>query len=142
MNRNLREAHRWLTQARYDAEAAELNAREGFAAVACFLAQQAAEKALKAYLYAQGERLVTGHATHLLLRRCQRYDPSLEALWDTCRRLDQYYIPTRYPNGLPGGIPHEVYTVEQAREAIAGTRKVIEQITQRIPPYQEEETPS
>ena len=26
--------------------------------------------------------------------------------------LDTYYIPTRYPNGLPDRIPAEVYTEE------------------------------
>jgi HEPN domain-containing protein len=133
MNRNLEEARRWLAQARHDADAAALNAREGYAALACFLAQQAAEKALKAYLYAQGERAVVGHATHLLLRRCQHYDASFETLQDVCRRLDQYYIPTRYPNGLPGGIPHEVYTQDQAQEAIAGARRVLDQIERFVP---------
>jgi HEPN domain-containing protein len=134
MNHNLEEAHRWLTQAGHDADAAALNAREGYAALACFLAQQAAEKALKAYLYGQGERLVVGHATYLLLKRCQTYENSFLELQDVCRRLDQYYIPTRYPNGLPGGIPHEVYTPDQAEEAIAGTRRVLDQVKQFIPP--------
>ncbi len=129
MNHNLEEAHRWLAQARHDAEAAALNAREGYAALACFLAQQAAEKALKAYLYARGERAVVGHATHLLLRRCQHYDASFEVLQDLCRRLDQYYIPTRYPNGLPGGIPHEVYTSDQAAQALEGARRVLDMVT-------------
>lgn len=138
MNHNLQEAHRWLTQACHDIDAAALNAREGYADVACFLAQQAAEKALKAYLYGQGERAVVGHATYLLLKRCQHYDASFEALQDLCRRLDQYYIPTRYPNGLPGGIPHEVYTQDQAQEAIAGARKVIDQVGRLLPPQEGE----
>jgi len=133
MNRNLQEARRWLSQAGYDLDAAALNAREGFAALACFLAQQAAEKALKAYLYAQGERPVLGHATHLLVRQCQEYDPSFEALRDICRRLDQYYIPTRYPNGLPDGIPQEVYTADQAQDAIAGARQVLSHVRERLP---------
>ena len=133
MNHNLTEAHRWLSQARHDIDAAALNAREGYAAWACFLAQQAAEKALKAYLYAQGERVVIGHATHLLLKRCQQYDACFESLQDSCRRLDQYYISTRYPNGLPGGIPHEVYTREQAQEAIAGAQRVFNQVEQLVP---------
>ena len=133
MNHNLQEAQRWLAQARHDLDAAALNAREGYAAWACFLTQQAAEKALKAYLYAQGERAVIGHATYLLLKRCQRYDASFETLGDPCRRLDQYYIPTRYPNGLPGGIPHEVYTKDQAREAIAGAQMVLDQVEQLVP---------
>lgn len=50
MNRNLQEAQRWLSPAQYDGEAAALNAREEFAALSRFLAQQAAEKALKAFL--------------------------------------------------------------------------------------------
>lgn len=133
MNHNLEEARRWLAQAHYDAAAAALNAREGFAALACFLAQQAAEKALKAYLHAQGERAVVSHATYLLVRRCQEYDPSFADLQDDCRRLDQYYIPTRYPNGLPGGVPHEVYSRQQADEAIAGLQRVLEQVERSVP---------
>ena len=39
--------------------------------------------------------------------------------------LDQYYIPTRYPNGLPGGSPYEVYSREQAEAAIAVCDRVI-----------------
>ena len=27
------------------------------------------------------------------------------------KKLDQYYIPTRYPNGLPGGVPSRYYEV-------------------------------
>ena len=40
------EARRWLDQARIDLEAAEAN-RTSFPYVECFLAQQAAEKAMK-----------------------------------------------------------------------------------------------
>ncbi len=138
MNHNLQEAHRWLAQARYDVDAAALNAREGYADVACFLAQQAAEKALKAYLHAQGERAVVGHATYLLLKRCRHYETSFGALHDVCRRLDQYYIPTRYPNGLPGGIPHDVYTQAQAQEAIGGARQVLDQVERLLPPAEDD----
>ena len=42
------EAGRWLRQAESDLAFAELGAREGFPAQACFTSQQAAEKALKA----------------------------------------------------------------------------------------------
>lgn len=92
------------------------------------MAQQAAEKALKSFLYAQGERAVLGHATHLLIRQCAHYEPIFEALLDACRTLDQYYIPTRYPNGLPDGIPHEVYTDAQAGEAVNLAGQVLKQV--------------
>ncbi len=138
MNHNLQEARRWLAQARHDVDAAALKAREGYTDVACFLAQQAAEKALKDYLYSQRERAVVGHATYLLLKRCQHSHASFEALQDLCRRLDRYYMPTRYPNGLPGSIPHEVYTRDQAQEAIAGDRKILDQVEQSLPPQEGE----
>jgi HEPN domain-containing protein len=32
--------------------------------------------------------------------------------------LDGYYVPTRYPNGLPGSIPARVYTRDAAQEAV------------------------
>lgn len=121
-----------MSQAQHDLRAAEVNRREGFPEIACFLAQQAAEKALKAYLYAQGERVVVGHATHLLIRRCARYDRAFDALLDACRILDQYYIPTRYPNGLPDGIPHEVYTNAQAGEAINQAERVLELVAASV----------
>lgn len=125
MNANRQQAERWLSQAQHDLRAASINRREGFPEIACFLAQQAAEKALKAYLYAQGERAVLGHATHLLVRQCAHYDPAFDTLLDACRTLDQYYIPTRYPNGLPDGIPHEVYTDAQAEGAVGLAGQVL-----------------
>jgi HEPN domain-containing protein len=128
MDANQKEANRWLRQAQHDLRAAGVNRREGFPEIACFLAQQAAEKGLKAYLYAQGERVVVGHATHLLVRRCAEYESAFEPLLDACRTLDQYYIPTRYPNGLPDGIPHEVYTDAQAKNAVSLAGQVLEQV--------------
>jgi hypothetical protein len=49
-NRDLDEARRWLTQALHDRDAARLNHDHGFHEHARFLAQQSAEKALKAFL--------------------------------------------------------------------------------------------
>ena len=129
MNNNEREAMRWLEQSKHDAKAADINRREGYPEIACFLCQQAAEKALKAFLHQLGERPVIGHSVYLLCKRCQTYREEFSLLLDVCRELDQYYIPTRYPNGLPGGIPHEVFTEENAREALKMLERVIELVT-------------
>ena len=42
--------------------------------------------------------------------------------------LDAYYIPTRYPNGLPDGIPANVYTEEAAKNAVALAEESVEWI--------------
>ena len=56
-----REGGRRLREAVVDLEGARLLA-DRFPALACFHAQQAAEKALEAVLYGSGERQVLGHS--------------------------------------------------------------------------------
>lgn len=114
----LRDAAVWLAQARTDLEAAELLA-EPFPALACFHAQQSAEKALKAILYAAGERPVLGHALAELGRAVVGHSPAFSDLRSEVAKLDRYYIPTRYPNGLPEGAePGSAFDPTDARSAI------------------------
>ena len=61
-DQNQTEARRWLAQAQDDLAFARLGLREGFFAQACFLSQQAGEKALKALRYLRGDRRVLGHS--------------------------------------------------------------------------------
>jgi HEPN domain-containing protein len=124
-DRNLTEAQRWLKQARHDRDAARLNRDHGFHEHACFLAQQSAEKALKAFLYARGQGPVIGHSTFSLTRECASHDTAFAALQDACRRLDQLYIPTRYPNGLPDNTPHDFYDVQLADQALSDLEAVL-----------------
>lgn len=46
--------------------------------------------------------------------------------------LDIYYIPTRYPNGLPGGIPSEAYQKEDADRALSICNEVIDMVEKKI----------
>lgn len=132
MKSNEAEALRWLEQAKHDARAAELNSREGYFEVACFLSQQAVEKALKAFLYRQGERPVVGHSVYLLCKGCQVYKHEFGEILDLCKELDRYYIPTRYPNGLPGGIPHDVFTAQDAQVALTRLHQAMQLVVQFI----------
>jgi len=56
------EAVRWLRQAENDLDFARLALKKSFFHQACFISQQAAEKALKSIPYALGERVVLGHS--------------------------------------------------------------------------------
>jgi len=48
-------------------------------------------------------------------------------------KLDQYYIPTRYPNGLPGGVPSRFYTdAEEAQEAMELARSVLDMVDESM----------
>jgi HEPN domain-containing protein len=111
------EGRRWLDQAENDLKFAR-HALEGeFYHQVCFIAQQCAEKALKAILYADGARNVIGHSVAGLLARLADR-PALASLRDSAAELDLFYIPTRYPNGLVEGTPHEAFTRSQADRAL------------------------
>lgn len=112
------EGMRWLEQAKADRKGASLLFEGGSHHLACFIAQQVAEKALKAFLYAQGEELVIGHSVEELCRWCAELDPEFEHILLDVAPLDGYYLPTRYPNSLPDSIPARVYTARVAEDAL------------------------
>jgi len=121
------EAARWLAQARADLRAAEASLAAGVHEWSCFQAQQAAEKALKAFWYCNDEE-PWGHSTLRLIEDYpdQEAAADLTALADNARALDKLYIPTRYPNGLPDSIPADVYTKDEARQAIDKARGIVD----------------
>ena len=128
----LEEGQRWLSQAEEDLKWADELTRLGGYHIACFLAQQVAEKALKAYLYAQGEEIVLGHSVARLCEAAARYNPAFLEKQKTWSILDGYYVPTRYPNGLPDSIPARVFTQEAARHAVDLAQQAIHFVRQLL----------
>lgn len=119
------EGERWLAQAARDLDDARFLSANGRHNLACYLAQQAAEKALKAVLYASGEAIVLGHSAADLAKRAAAERSELGAIVPRAMTLDKFYIPTRYPNGLPGGIPSEAFDAADATRAIADAGAVV-----------------
>ncbi len=120
-----KESVRWLLQAEKDLDDARYNYKGKRFNIACFLAQQSAEKMLKAYLYEKGEHAVWGHSVADLVDDSLRYDKDFSKLFRMAGPLDAYYIPTRYPDGLPGGIPANAFAEEDAKRAISLAEKVM-----------------
>ncbi|NWF93351.1 MAG: HEPN domain-containing protein [Syntrophaceae bacterium] len=124
------EAKRWFQQAYYDLHAARWNIKGGFYDTACFLAQQAGEKALKSLLYYEGTRRIAllTHSLVEMIREGEKRVKSLAPLLDQARELDLHYIPSRYPNGLPSGYPHQFYGKKVAQEAVTAAEKIFSAI--------------
>ncbi len=61
------------------------------------MAQQSGEKALKACLYAMGKRVVIGHSLFEFAQMLAEEDKEFLKIMNPAKRLDRYYIPTRYP---------------------------------------------
>ena len=114
----------WLAQAERDLEQAEDSRRAGRHEWACFAAQQAAEKAVKALHLALGQE-AWGHVIARLLRDLPREVKVPEEILNKAKVLDNFYIPARYPNAHPEGAPFEHYGPLQSREAIQYAGEIV-----------------
>ena len=110
---------KWLRQALSDLEAARDSLRTDHYEWSCFQAQQAAEKAVKAFLYSRGYTSILSHSLTELVREATKLEPGFHPIEKPARRLDTFYIPTRYPNGLAGELtPSEFYRQEDAEQCL------------------------
>ena len=114
----------WLKQANRDLEHADFARRERFFEWACFSAQQAAEKAIKA-LYQESNQLAWGHSVRFLLEELPSSLRVPDSLIDAGKVLDKFYILARYPNGFPSGAPTDYFTEGEAKEAADHARQII-----------------
>ncbi|MCK4846829.1 MAG: HEPN domain-containing protein [Deltaproteobacteria bacterium] len=120
-----KEFDRWLRQAEYDQRAGDWNLEGGFHSVVCFLAQQAAAKALRAFLFLNKEDAHETRSVVELLERAITYDEALKPFVGGAGRLDLYYKTSRFPDAIPGGIPAEVINERDAREAILFSADIV-----------------
>lgn len=127
MKRTDLEARRWFLQAEDDLKFVAWVKKEGlFFDKGCFMAQQAGEKALKSCLYACGKRFVLGHSLYEMVWELGQRDNFFQGIEDEAKRLDRFYIPARYPNGLPGGSPFQAYTARDLEGALTDLEHVVD----------------
>jgi HEPN domain-containing protein/predicted nucleotidyltransferase len=125
------DAQRWLTFAEQDLRMAELALDAGIFNQTCFHAQQCVEKCLKACLAAGGALLPRTHLIADLLQQLPATaQGAVAGLEHDLLTLDQFYIPTRYPDALPGSLPaglpqqsHAAMALAIARGCFEGTRQ-------------------
>jgi HEPN domain-containing protein len=122
------EAERWRQTAQEDLDAARALIGTGHFSHACFHAQQAAEKAVKAIWYGLGED-PWGHSVQKLAAEIQDQTvrECMAGVSETGAFLDRFYIPTRYPNGLPDLTPGKVYFRKDAEQAVEAAKIVLQQ---------------
>ena len=108
-----------------DLEQAEDSRTAGRHEWACFAAQQAAEKAVKALHLHHGQE-VWGHVVARALQELPDSIAVSENLIEKARVLDNYYIPARYPNSHPSGAPFEHYGPLQSETAVNYAREIID----------------
>ncbi len=114
----------WLRQAKRDLQHSRHALEKEEYEWACFAAQQAAEKAVKA-LYQKLGANAWGHSVSALLSNLPSQTYPKGTLIDKAKELDKHYIPSRYPNFHPLGAPLDYYTKAEAERAIEYAGEII-----------------
>lgn len=111
---------RWLEFARQDLQMAELALNEGIHNQVCFHSQQCVEKCIKGLLANLGRTPPRTHSiVDLLGLLPAEYLPHLR---EDLAQLDIFYIPTRYPDALPGSLAEGLPGKEDAQDAITAAQ--------------------
>jgi HEPN domain-containing protein len=114
-------ARDWLATAENDLLWGRDSAAHGYFSQGCFIAQQVAEKALKSIALHRGFDQVKAHSVRQIAKFLQ-INADIE---DAAKVLDQYYIPTRYPDAFAEGAPQVYYDFAQAEAALNLAEKIL-----------------
>lgn len=128
----LRIFRRWLQQGQRDLNAAEVLRQNDAYEWATFLAHQAAERVLKAYLYCHDETSIIGHSIRSLVHKCGARDAAFEAVHDA-GKLDDFYAAPRFPDSFAEEVPAYAVTPEQAEVAVKLARKAVDLVNKLAP---------
>jgi HEPN domain-containing protein len=90
----------------------------------CFHSQQCVEKCLKGLLAGLGQKTPRTHSIVDLLRILQNIQQTecIDDLRESMELMDIYYIPTRYPEALPGSLAEGMPELDDALTAISTAR--------------------
>lgn len=118
----------WLEKANDDLRWCQASINGNVWHGACFSAQQAAEKTLKAYLFFKGKPSKKIHDLGALLEQCIALDPTFETLREQVLPLVDYYLQTRYPD--IGDFMD--YSEQKASQAFRNATSIVEFVFTRL----------
>ncbi|MFX0117387.1 MAG: HEPN domain-containing protein [Candidatus Hodarchaeota archaeon] len=117
-----------MSQAKNTLTSAENDMSADFFSWACFKAHQSVEYGLKAALWGNGFS-IRGHSLIELTNQIQLHlKHDLSHHYDCFRKLERFYIPTRYADAFVEGAPHTFFGKMDAQEAIACAKEILHKI--------------
>ena len=121
-------AGEWLAKADADLRACdELLSTAALSEIAAFHAQQAAEKALKAFLVWNQVEFPKTHDIKRLLALCRSVDSGLAESLGDAAQLTPYGVEYRYPGEYP------TVPAAAANDSVALARKVLAEVLRSLP---------
>lgn len=122
----------WLFFAEEDIKLARISFNGGIYHGTCFHAQQAAEKAIKAYLLFKNQRVPKIHSLTGLLDLDDEIKRDFIEFSEEVEFLDQFYIPTRYPDAFPGSLPEGLPNKNDGEKALEGAERILNFVRKNI----------
>lgn len=125
----LDEVRSWLQKAHQDLDAAAwlLESPQSLYGIVGFHCQQAAEKALKAYLTCEEEPFGKTHSLVVLVGMGLKFDPDFDSLRTAATTLTPYAVATRYPGDMID------ISIREAKAALSLAHQVWEFVLYRLP---------
>jgi len=117
---------RWKERAKEDISMLESVYKDGLDRAGnsfCYMAHQAIEKLLKAFLLKNGESIIRTHDLLFLLKKCLKYNNSLLTLKEEITILNEYFVSARYPDDIEIG-----RTLKEAEEAYVYVQTIKEHL--------------
>ncbi|MDP2939980.1 MAG: HEPN domain-containing protein [Candidatus Omnitrophota bacterium] len=128
----MKEINNWFKFAYEDLTMAKAALKQKVYNQVCFHSQQGVEKMLKGFLRSKKQFIPKTHFLDELLKLCIDIEPQFKTLKEKCSILDDYYIPTRYPEALPGMLPNGFPTEKHALEALSFLKKIMKFVKAKL----------
>jgi HEPN domain-containing protein len=124
----------WVKRGEWDWRSAHLlaEAKSPVLETACFHAQQAVGKILKAFLVSRGRAVPRTHNLVALLDGAVELEPSIADLQEACSLLTPYAVDLRYPGDVG------IVELGEAEDALPMMNKVWSRIATLLPPESRE----
>lgn len=115
----------WLRFAQDDLKAAEISLDGRLPSIVCFHSQQAVEKCLKALYLRFFATVPKTHNLEVIFTRLKKILPEISKFEEKIRYLNKFYVPTRYPDALPGSMPEGLPDPDEAKRATKFAKEIL-----------------
>ena len=123
---------KWIYFAEQDLNFAKSGLKDKFYSHVCFLSQQTVEKTCKAFLIYNNLNYPKTHKIVEIINSDKKLLDLLKEFIDEIKLLDAFYIPTRYPDGIPGILPEGLPDKKDAESSLSIAEKIFNIIKKEI----------
>jgi HEPN domain-containing protein len=127
------EAQIWFRQAQSNYRFLSVAKKSESYDLVCFLSQQVAEEALRAYLVCHGKDETSTHAVMELCEIASQYDEGFLQLKNEIEALNYFNIVVKHSNPVESAIPGTFFSQADAEKAIVTAKEVLDFVRDRLP---------